>query len=57
MSMKKIEPIFIEKSLGLLDTPEGVAQVEANATLMLILAYYLFAEEQWNTLLKLLNKT
>lgn len=40
-----------------MDTPEGQAQIESNSTLMIVLAYYLFTEENYNKLLQLINKT
>jgi hypothetical protein len=45
-----MDPNFIEKSLGLMDTPEGQAQIESNTTLYTILAYYLYTEEKYNQL-------
>lgn len=50
MAQKKVDPNFVEKSLGLMETPEGQAQIESNVTLMTILAYYLFTEEKYNQL-------
>ena len=51
----KIDENFINKSLGLLDT--DISQVEQNEILMCLLTYYLLATEDYNNLLKLLNKT
>ena len=41
-----MDPNFVEKSLGLMDSPEGKAQLESNVILMAILAYYLYTEEK-----------
>jgi len=52
---KKIDQVFVENSLQLLESnPE---QVTGNKTLMVLLTYYLLAEEDYNKLLLLLNKT
>ena len=52
---KKIDQTFVENSLKLLETNRE--QVTSNQTLMVLLTYYLLAEEDYNKLLLLLNRT
>lgn len=52
---KKIDQTFVDNCFGLLESnPE---QVTSNATLMVLLTYYLLYKEDYNKLLQLLNKT
>lgn len=51
----KLDQALLEKSKGMIDADP--AQVEVNPTLMCLLSYYLLAEGDYNTLLKLVNKS
>ena len=55
LMQKKIDQTFVENSLKLLETNRE--QVTSNQTLMVLLTYYLLAEEDYNKLLLLLNRT